>query len=206
MFRRFNIYYVGSGIMLFVMVLLFARTMRARGLSIWESNRPPAIVWADGLQGQYFLTPGQPGSPSQEVLAWVSIEGVDSLRERLNASRVLHFDLQPEGMSPLGEFSGLLAINDFEDRQILVEWYDLGYVLERQDGCELLFRGDTSAFLGSTLGELCFPIGTRGQYANLAVEGSRTDFRVEVEMIAEGTGQRIQKWTYRLMKEEYHGP
>jgi hypothetical protein len=196
MLRRFNIYYIGSTIILFVMFLIFARYMQSMGLSIWQQYRPPAIVWGEGLLGNYQISHLE--VDSSDALAMLQVVAIDSLKPTLNGQYVLGFKLYT-GDDSLSSLGGVLALNDFEDRQILVEWYSADQ--KRQDGCELLFLGDTAAFMGSTIGEMCYPDLLADEYAILSLAGNRNEFGLELQRYAVSNDSLISEQRYRLTRK-----
>ena len=191
--------------MLFIMGLLYVRTMRQRGFALIAVS--PASYWVQQLVGDYTLVDtdtatGEPRS-SARLAAWLLPDSMVTL----DARYTLAFRMtaaEKDGHSPL---EGVLGINDFEDRQILVEWYDRGGRnrknggLLRQDGCEILLANDTLGFWGTTLGEFCFPFQQAENYGQLKVMGTREQLSLRVERYATWNDSLLGTNIYRLKKE-----
>ncbi len=200
--RKYNIYYVVSVAILIIMGLIFYRSMRQMGISLWKTEHRPAAIWATGLTGEYRMVTGTRSSPSKASLATVTLQRIDSLEQPLNAVRVLEFAIQPEDLTDIPALKGYLAVNDFEDRQILVEWYDGRSGISRMDGCELLFTGDTAVFMGSTSGYLCQIAAGQSSYTMLEFVGSRNEIELEIGLYDPETEYLVDEWQYRLVRGE----
>ena len=187
--RRFNVYYIGSVVMLFVMGYVFIKARQDMGIALWQSHLSPATVWSHAIQGEFNLE----GSPQASVR--IDTAAVDV--ERFKALEVLQVTLSDS----LDTVRALLAVNDFEDDQVLLEWYEPGFeTWVRRDGCELLMVGDTSRFFIQTLGDMCYSRESDSSYLNISLSGSKDSIILKVTSKQTSDEALVREVQYRLLR------
>ncbi len=198
MLKKFNISYIASILMLLLMGMIYLRTMRQRGAEIaaWSL---PATEWAASLQGQWQAVDE---TGEKEILRFWSLP--DSLVD-LQAPTLLAVQLENSRHKDR-VWQGVLAVNDFEEGQILVELYRRrtgladGAGLERLDGCEVLLRGDSSAWSGGTVGDFCYAVVADSGFARLHIFGGADTLVIQSEIVRESDEFSAGAWIRRFQK------
>jgi hypothetical protein len=191
--------------MLFIMGLLYVRTMRQRGYDLISVS--PATHWVQKLEGDYLLIEPDADSVEPEVSGGVRVWQLPDSLVKIDARFILAFQTTGHENDGHPGLQGVLGISDFEDRQILVEWYERdgrthqNKGLIRQDGCEFLLENDTLGFWGTTLGEFCFPFEGTEFYAQLKVMGTPDLVTIRLERYASFNDSLLETNIYRLIKE-----
>jgi len=203
--RRFNVYYIGSIIMLLVMGMVYVRTMQRTGRDIATAPTGQAQVWAKALPGSYRMHTVSSAGPH---LGWVRIWPVTRRSSGLEGDALLAFQIDPAGPEGPAHRQGLLVLNDLEG-DILVEWYRRDPAarnrfqngLVRMDGCEALVHIEGDAYTGGTSGDFCPAPEDARFYLHLELDGPVDAMTFELKRFDQETDQLLEEVRYALIKE-----